>query len=66
MNKGISQIKLPKPAQRALQNAGISTLKQLTKLTESEISQWHGIGPNAIKEIKKTLKVNGMSFAAKS
>jgi DNA-directed RNA polymerase alpha subunit len=58
-------VKLAKPAQRALQGAGITSLKQLAKLSEKEISQWHGIGPNAIKEIKKALKDNGLSFAGK-
>jgi DNA-directed RNA polymerase alpha subunit len=56
-------IKLAKPAQRALYNAGITTLKQLSKLTQEEVSQWHGIGQNAIHQIKKELQDNGLTFA---
>ena len=58
-------IKLAKPAQRALQNAGITTLKQLSGLTEQEVLQLHGIGKNAIVEIKKALADNNLLFAKK-
>lgn len=58
-------VKLAKPAQRALQGAGITTLKQLSGKSEEEISKLHGIGKNAIQEIKKTLIENGLSFAQK-
>lgn len=60
--RDLLSLKLAKPAQRALQGAGITSLKQLARLSEKEISQWHGIGSNAIKEIKKALKDNGLSF----
>lgn len=56
-------VKLAKPAHRALDSAGITTLKQLSKLTEQEVSQLHGIGQNAIQQIKKALGDNGLSFA---
>jgi DNA-directed RNA polymerase alpha subunit len=56
-------VKLAKPAQRALQNAGITTLKQLSKLSEQEVAKLHGIGKNAIQQISKTLADNGLSFA---
>lgn len=59
-------VKLAKPAQRALQAAGITSLKQLAKLSEKEIAQWHGMGPNGIKAIKKALKDNGLSLAETS
>jgi DNA-directed RNA polymerase alpha subunit len=58
-------VKLAKPAHRALDNAGITTLKQLSRLTEKEVSHLHGIGQNAIQEIKKALANNGLSFAQK-
>jgi DNA-directed RNA polymerase alpha subunit len=44
--------KLAKPAQRALANAGIKTLEQLSQLTEAEFMQLHGIGKNALQTIK--------------
>jgi len=59
---GSFPIKLAKPAQRALAGAGITTLKQLSKLSEKEFSALHGIGQNAIQQIKKALSENGLSF----
>lgn len=56
-------VNLAKPAQRALSAAGITTLKQLSGLSEKELSLLHGIGPNAIRQIKKALQENGLSFA---
>jgi len=56
---------LPKtsaPAQRALQSAGITTLKQLTKVSEAEVLQLHGIGQNALGKLREALKANGLSF----
>ena len=57
--------KLSQPAQRALAGAGIKNLKQLTKFSEAEIKQLHGIGPNAINQLRSTLAAKGLSFADK-
>jgi len=54
--------KLASPARRALQNAGITSLKQLTKVTEVELLQLHGMGPNALGKLREALTANGMSF----
>ena len=54
--------KLSAPAQRALADAGIQNLKQLTKFSETEIRKLHGIGPNAINELQRALKEKGLSF----
>ena len=54
--------KLAKPAQRALQNAGINKLKQLTEITEVELMQLHGMGPNALGKLKQALAERGLSF----
>ena len=40
--------KLVKPAQRAIRNAGITTLEQLSKSSEQQILALHGIGQNAM------------------
>ena len=59
------QNNLPKigaPAQRALQSAGITSLKQLTEITEAELLQLHGMGPNALGMLREALKANGLSF----
>ena len=54
--------KLAQPAQRALAGAGIQKLQQLTKFSEAEIKQLHGIGPNALKQLRSALKAKGLSF----
>ncbi len=54
--------KISAPAQRALQSAGITTLKQLTEITKEELLQLHGMGPNAVGKLQEALKANGLSF----
>ncbi|MEO5889501.1 MAG: hypothetical protein ABIQ31_04570 [Ferruginibacter sp.] len=56
-------VKLSKPAQRALANAGITSLEQLSKYNEPEISLLHGLGQDAIKKIKAAFIEKGLSFA---
>ena len=56
-------IDLSRPAQRALYEAGYLRLEQLTKVSETEIKQLHGIGPNAIKKLRLALDAKGLSFA---
>jgi hypothetical protein len=56
--------KLAAPAQRALDAAGIQRLDQLTALSEADIRQLHGIGPNALEQLRQALAANGLSFAA--
>lgn len=56
---------LAKPAQRALANAGITSLKELTSFTEKRVSELHGIGPNALVKLKEAMAENGLSFAKK-
>jgi hypothetical protein len=55
--------KLGAPAERALAGAGIKNLKQITKFTEAEIKQLHGVGPNAIGKLRQALEDKGLSFA---
>lgn len=54
--------KLPAPARRALENEGISSLFQLSKYKESEISDLHGMGPNALRILQAALASKGLSF----
>jgi hypothetical protein len=56
--------KLAAPAQRALAGAGIHNLKQLSNFSEKEIKELHGIGPNALIELRRALKAKGLAFAA--
>lgn len=57
--------KLASPAQRALDGAGIKRLEQLAKLREDEIKKLHGIGPNALEQLRAALAAKGLSFADK-
>ena len=54
--------KLASPAQRALAAAGITRLEQLTRISEAELAQLHGIGPNALKTLRLALEENGLTF----
>lgn len=56
------QNKLSHPAQRALANAGISSLEQLAHFSEKEIARLHGIGGNALEKIKSALQESGLHF----
>ena len=56
---------LSAPAQRALHNNGVKTIKDLSKLTETEVLKLHGIGKTAIPILQKALKENRLSFRKK-
>jgi len=58
--------KIGAPATRALEAAGYSYLEQLTKITEAELGQLHGMGPKALVILRETLKEKGLSFKADS
>ena len=53
---------LSAPARRALENKGITTLKQLSKLSEEEILKLHGMGPASMPKLRTALQDEGMSF----
>ena len=57
--------KLSAPAHRALAGAGIQRLEQLTKFSEDEVKQLHGIGPNALDQLRRALRAKRLSFADK-
>ena len=54
---------LAQPARRALAAAGIQRLKQLTRLSEGEIKQLHGVGQKALEQLRRALGAKGLSFA---
>jgi len=56
---------LAKPALRALANKGMSQLEQVAKLSERELKDLHGIGPNAVKQLRLALEVKGLTFSDK-
>ena len=53
---------LAAPARRALENKGITTLQQLSKFSEKEILQLHGMGPGSIPKLRSSLETIGLSF----
>ncbi len=56
------QSSLSAPAQRALQNAGISSLKQLSKYSEAQILELHGMGPGSLPKLRSALAAEGLAF----
>jgi uncharacterized protein YdhG (YjbR/CyaY superfamily) len=44
------------PARRALENAGITTLKKLRACTEAQLLALHGFGPSSLPKVKQVLK----------
>ena len=53
---------LAAPARRALENKGIKTLKQLSKFSEEEILNLHGMGPASIPKLRSALEAEGLTF----
>jgi hypothetical protein len=53
------------PARRALEREGITTLVMLSRHSENEILQLHGMGPSTIPKLRKALKENGLGFKEK-
>jgi predicted RecB family nuclease len=51
------------PARRALENNGIKTLEQLSKCSEKEILNFHGMGKSTIPKLKNILEDNRLSFS---
>ena len=50
------------PARRALENNGITTLAKLSKYSEQEILQFHGMGPSSMPKLIAALQAEGKSF----
>ncbi|MGZ3611391.1 MAG: DNA-binding protein [Ktedonobacteraceae bacterium] len=55
---------LSAPAQRALIGAGYVRLEQLTRVSEAELKNLHGLGPRGIDMLRSALEEQGLSFAA--
>jgi hypothetical protein len=58
--------KLAAPAQRALAAVGCNRLEDLTRFTEREVKGWHGIGPNALNQLRSAMEAKGLKFASES
>ena len=54
---------IAQPALRALAGAGYFQLDQLTRVTEEELKQLHGVGPKALELLRRALHERGLQFA---
>lgn len=54
---------LSQPARRALVGAGYRRLEHLTRVSEAEVGQLHGVGPKALDQLRRALDARGLSFA---
>jgi len=50
------------PARRALENNGISDLKQLSGYSEKQILKLHGMGPGSMPKLRDLLEEQGLAF----
>ncbi len=55
-------IKIAAPARRALVDRKLFKLSDLKKISEKDLKSLHGMGPNALKIIKKEMKKKQISF----
>ncbi|MFZ2256564.1 MAG: DNA-directed RNA polymerase subunit alpha C-terminal domain-containing protein [Clostridiaceae bacterium] len=62
MSLELRSIKISKPAFRALETAGITTLIQLCNFSEQELLALHGVGPKAIQILGELLVKEGLTF----
>ncbi len=50
------------PARRALENNGIATLEELSKFSEKEVLNFHGMGKSTVPKLIDLLTKVGLSF----
>lgn len=62
--KGNFPAGIARPALRALVAADLTTLEQLTTMTEDELFQLHGMGTKAIETLRVGLRAQGLDFRA--
>lgn len=63
----MTRIALPKigaPATRALENAGVHGLEDLTNWSEKDLLALHGMGPRAVGILREHLAEQGLAFAS--
>ncbi|MGA0856753.1 MAG: DUF1801 domain-containing protein [Candidatus Nanopelagicales bacterium] len=56
------ELKIAAPARRALVNKKLYSLQDLKNVTEDELLQLHGFGPNALLILKKEMKKKSIRF----
>jgi len=61
-DKAWREIGISAPARRGLIDLGLTSIRDLRRVTESELNDIHGVGPSASKLILKSMKANGIKF----
>lgn len=56
------EVGLAAPARRALVDAGLTRVSQLSTWKRDEIAELHGMGPSALKKLNKALSEKGLTF----
>ena len=54
--------KLSAPAKRALEGAGITSIKELSRRREADVMSLHGMGPASLPHMRAALKEAGLTF----
>ena len=54
--------KLSAPAKRALEGAGITSVKELSRRREGDVMKLHGMGPASLPHMRAALKDAGLTF----
>jgi hypothetical protein len=52
-----------RPATRALAEAGVTRLGEVSRHTERELLALHGVGPKAVRILREALAERGLAFA---
>jgi 3-deoxy-D-arabino-heptulosonate 7-phosphate (DAHP) synthase len=55
--------KLSAPATRALQAAGLTTLRQLAGMPRAQLAALHGMGPKALTMLEEALTEHGLGLS---
>jgi hypothetical protein len=50
------------PALRALAAAGLTSLEQVTSVTEAGLLRMHGMGPKAVRILRDALQLRGLTL----
>ena len=53
------------PALRALANAGITSVAQLTRWSETQLRDLHGMGPKALRQLRDAVRASGKNLKAR-
>jgi DNA-directed RNA polymerase alpha subunit len=56
--------KLSQPAHRALAEAGLTSLDEISRWREEDVLALHGMGPKVMRELREALHAKGLAFSS--